>query len=254
MQLTVVTKTYRHPVVDHVNLEVSKQRLTSFIGPNGAGKSTLLGMMSRLLPKDEGLIYINDQEVETWNSTELAKELAVLKQNQQVHVSMTVEEFVRFGRFPYTKGRITNEDEQIVEEALKNTNLLDFRSQDIGTLSGGQYQRALIAMVLAQDTEWILLDEPLNHLDLKQAYEVMNLLRFLVDEKGKSIVIVMHDLNMASNFSDEIACFKDGKCIIHDTVNKVMKDDVLSALYEIPLEVVELNDKKICIIKNGELE
>ena len=107
-------------------------------------------------------------------------------------------------------------------------------------------------MVLAQDTEWILLDEPLNHLDLKQAYEVMNLLRFLVDVKGKSIVIVMHDLNMASNFSDEIACFKDGKCIIHNTVDKVMKDDVLSALYEIPLEVIEINGKKICIIKNGE--
>ena len=245
MQLKGVTKKYRHPVVDHVDLEVSKHRLTSFIGPNGAGKSTLLGMMSRLLPKDEGLIYINGQEIETWNSTELAKELAVLKQNQQVHVSMTVEEFVRFGRFPYTKGRITNEDEQIVEEALKNTNLLEFRNRDIGTLSGGQYQRALIAMVLAQDTEWILLDEPLNHLDLKQAYEVMNLLRFLVDVKGKSIVIVMHDLNMASNFSDEIACFKDGKCIIHDTVDTVMKDDVLSALYEIPLEGVEINGKKI---------
>ena len=252
MQLKGVTKKYRHPVVDYVDLEVSKKRLTAFIGPNGAGKSTLLGMMSRLLPKDEGFIFINGQEVEAWNSTELAKELAVLKQNQQVHVSMTVEEFVRFGRFPYTKGKITKEDERIVEEALVNTNLTSFRTQDIGTLSGGQYQRALIAMVLAQDTEWILLDEPLNHLDLKQAYEVMNLLRFLVDEKEKSIV--MHDLNMASNFSDEIACFKDGKCIIHDTVDKVMKDDVLSALYEIPLEVVELNDKKICIIKNGELE
>ena len=249
MQLKGVTKKYRHPVVDHVDLEVSKQRLTAFIGPNGAGKSTLLGMMSRLLPKDKGFIFINGQEVEAWNSTELAKELAVLKQNQQVHVSMTVEEFVRFGRFPYTKGKITKEDERIVEEALVNTNLASFRTQDIGTLSGGQYQRALIAMVLAQDTEWILLDEPLNHLDLKQAYEVMNLLRFLVDEKEKSIVIVMHDLNMASNFSDEIACFKDGKCIIHDTVDKVMKDDVLSALYEIPLEVVELNDKKYVLLR-----
>ena len=252
MQLKGVTKKYRHPVVDHVDLEVSKHRLTSFIGPNGAGKSTLLGMMSRLLPKNEGLIYINGQEIETWNSTELAKELAVLKQNQQVHISITVEEFVRFGRFPYTKGKITKSDEQIVEEALENTNLLEFRNQDICTLSGGQYQRALIAMVLAQDTEWILLDEPLNHLDLKQAYEVMNLLRFLVDEKGKSIVIVMHDLNMASNFSDEIACFKEGKCIIHDKVDTVMKDDVLSDLYEIPLEVIEINGKKICIIKNGE--
>ena len=254
MQLKGVTKKYRHPVVDHVDLEVSKRRLTSFIGPNGAGKSTLLGMMSRLLPKDEGFIFINGQEVEAWNSTELAKELAVLKQNQQVHVSMTVEEFVRFGRFPYTKGKITKSDEQIVEGALENTNLLDFRNQDIGTLSGGQYQRALIAMVLAQDTEWILLDEPLNHLDMKQAYEVMNLLRFLVDEKGKSIVIVMHDLNMASNFSDEIACFKNGKCIIHDTVDEVMKEEILSDLYEIPLEVTEIRGKKICIIKNGEFE
>ena len=249
MQLKGVTKKYRHPVVDHVDLEVSKHRLTSFIGPNGAGKSTLLGMMSRLLPKDEGFIYINGQEVEAWNSTELAKELAVLKQNQQVHVSMTVEEFVRFGRFPYTKGKITKEDERIVEEALVNTNLTSFRTQDIGTLSGGQYQRALIAMVLAQDTEWILLDEPLNHLDLKQAYEVMNLLRFLVDEKEKSIVIVMHDLNMASNFSDDIGCFKNGNCIIHDTVDKVMKDDVLSALYEIPLEVVEMNGKKYVLLR-----
>lgn len=120
-----------------MDLEVSKHRLTSFIGPNGAGKSTLLGMMSRLLSKDEGFILINGQEVEVWNSTELAKELAVLKQNQQVHVSMTVEEFVRFGLFPYTKGKITKEDEQIVEEALVNTNLTSFRTQDIRTLFGG---------------------------------------------------------------------------------------------------------------------
>ena len=98
MQLKGVTKKYRHPVVDHVDLEVSKHRLTSFIGPNGAGKSTLLGMMSRLLPKDEGFIYINGQEVEAWNSTELAKELAVLKQNQQVHV--LVVSLIRKGKLP----------------------------------------------------------------------------------------------------------------------------------------------------------
>ena len=133
-----------------MDLEVSKHRTDSFIGPNGAGKSTLLGMMSRLLPKDEGFIFINGQEVEAWNSTELAKRTRCLKQNQQVHVSMTVEEFVRFGRFPiYERENYQNRTSGLLKRRYEYK-FTSFRTQDIGTLSGGQYQRALIAMVLAQ--------------------------------------------------------------------------------------------------------
>ena len=252
MELKNIHKAYDTVVVDSVSLTIPKNQLTAFIGPNGAGKSTLVSIMSRLLQKDSGQLWIKGKEIEAWNSKELAKELSVLKQNQSFQVSLTVEELVSFGRYPYSKGKLSTLDYQMINQALKHTNLLELKERSIQTLSGGQMQRVFIAMVLAQDTEIILLDEPLNHLDLKQAVEIMKLLRYMVENLDKTVVIVMHDLNMASNFSDEIACFKDGKCIIHNTVDKVMKDDVLSALYEIPLEVIEINGKKICIIKNGE--
>lgn len=167
MELKNIHKAYDTVVVDSVSLTIPKNQLTAFIGPNGAGKSTLVSIMSRLLQKDSGQLWIKGKEIEAWNSKELAKELSVLKQNQSFQVSLTVEELVSFGRYPYSKGKLSTLDYQMIDQALKHTNLLELRDRSIQTLSGGQMQRVFIAMVLAQDTDIVLLDEPLNHLDLK---------------------------------------------------------------------------------------
>ena len=132
----------------------------------------------------------------------------------------------------------------MIDQALKHTNLLELRERSIQTLSGGQMQRVFIAMVLAQDTEIVLLDEPLNHLDLKQAVEIMKLLRYMVENLDKTVVIVMHDLNMAINFSDYLVAFKEGKCEFHGKTMDVVTNQTLSELYEIDIEVIEVSGKK----------
>ena len=160
IDLAGVNKAYQgKSVVDNINLTIQEQQLTAFIGPNGAGKSTLLSLVSRLVPKDTGEIYLDHNEVRTWKSNELAKKLAILRQSNELNLQITVRELVEFGRFPYTKGRLTQEDHQLVEEALKHLGLTKLTDQFVHTLSGGQLQRAYIAMVLAQDTDYILLDE-----------------------------------------------------------------------------------------------
>ena len=249
MELKNIHKAYDTVVVDSVSLTIPKNQLTAFIGPNGAGKSTLVSIMSRLLQKDSGQLWIKDKEIEVWNSKELAKELSVLKQNQSFQVSLTVEELVSFGRYPYSKGKLSTLDYQMIDQALKHTNLLELRERSIQTLSGGQMQRVFIAMVLAQDTDIVLLDEPLNHLDLKQAVEIMKLLRYMVENLDKTVVIVMHDLNMAINFSDYLVAFKEGKCEFYGKTMDVVTNQSLSELYEIDIEVIEVSGKKYITVK-----
>ena len=249
MELKNIHKAYDTVVVDSVSLTIPKNQLTAFIGPNGAGKSTLVSIMSRLLQKDSGQLWIEGKEIEAWNSKELAKELSVLKQNQSFQVSLTVEELVSFGRYPYSKGKLSTLDYQMIDQALKHTNLLELRERSIQTLSGGQMQRVFIAMVLAQDTDIVLLDEPLNHLDLKQAVEIMKLLRYMVENLDKTVVIVMHDLNMAINFSDYLVAFKEGKCEFSGKTMDVVTNQSLSELYEIDIEVIEVSGKKYITVK-----
>ena len=241
MELKNIHKAYDMVVVDSVSLTIPKNQLTAFIGPNGAGKSTLVSIMSRLLQKDSGQLWIKGKEIEAWNSKELAKELSVLKQNQSFQVSLTVEELVSFGRYPYSKGKLSTLDYQMIDQALKHTNLLELRERSIQTLSGGQMQRVF--------TEIILLDEPLNHLDLKQAVEIMKLLRYMVENLDKTVVIVMHDLNMAINFSDYLVAFKEGKCEFHGQTMDVVTNQTLSELYEIDIEVIEVSGKKYITVK-----
>lgn len=235
------------PVLTTIDLEIRPNRLTTFIGPNGAGKSTLLSIISRLLPKDQGFLSIKGQEIEAWTSRALAKELSMLRQQNHFQVSLTVQELVAFGRFPYSQGRMTVEDKEQIEQALAHMELEQFRSRPIDQLSGGQLQRVLIAMVLAQDTDIILLDEPLNNLDLKQSLQMMKTLRRLVDELGKTVIVVLHDINVASQFSDEMVAFKDGRVFCQGTPDEVMQKDLLQQLYEVELTLAEVNGKTICI-------
>ena len=237
----------KQDILQGITLEVSPQKLTAFIGPNGAGKSTLLSIMSRLTKKDQGMLSIKGREIESWNSQELAQELTILKQKINYQAKLTVEELVSFGRFPYSRGRLRAEDWEKIRETLDYLELTNLKDRYIDSLSGGQLQRVFIAMVLAQDTDFILLDEPLNNLDIKQSVSMMQILKRLVEELGKTIIIVLHDINMASQYADEIVAFKDGQVFCKGTTAQIMQADLLSQLYEIPIKLADINGKKICI-------
>ena len=158
MQLKNVGKSFgKQPILKDIQLNISPNKFTAFIGPNGAGKSTLLSIMSRLLKKNQGFLSIKGKEIEAWNSKELAKELTILKQKINYQSKLTVEELVSFGRFPYSQDCLTKEDFKKVEQVLEYLDILDLRNRFIDTLSGGQLQRVFIAMVLTQDTDFILL-------------------------------------------------------------------------------------------------
>lgn len=251
IEISNVTKRYGSKVVvSEVHLPVKQEKLTAFIGPNGAGKSTLLSMVSRLIPQDAGEIYLDHNEVKTWKSKELAKKLSILKQSNGLALKISVRDLVNFGRFPYSKGRLTNEDHQIVEQALANLGLTEMAEETIDTLSGGQLQRAYIAMVLAQDTDYILLDEPLNNLDMNYAVQMMQTLRRLVDELGKTIIIVLHDINFAATYADEIVAMKDGKLFANGPTEDIIQKKILNPLYEMDIKICEIEGKRFCMYFN----
>lgn len=243
-----VSKIYgQKKVVQDISVTIVKGKITSFIGPNGAGKSTLLSMISRLITKDEGDIYIDDKEISQRKSQELAKKIAILKQSNHINLRLTIRELVSFGRFPYSQGRLSAEDWEHVDEAIQYVGLEDIQHQYLDQLSGGQRQRAYIAMVIAQDTEYILLDEPLNNLDMKHSVQIMKILRQLVDELGKTIVIVLHDINFASVYSDYIIAMKDGKIVREGTTDDIINQSALKEIYDMDINVRHIDRCKICV-------
>ncbi|SDK06445.1 ABC transporter ATP-binding protein [Sediminibacillus albus] len=243
-----VTKQYgTKNVVDNVSLTIPKGKITSFIGPNGAGKSTLLSMVSRLIAKDNGEILIDDQEISESKSKELAKKISILKQANHINIRLTIKELVSFGRFPYSQGKLTNEDKRFIDEAIAYMELEDIQDKFLDQLSGGQQQRAYIAMVIAQDTEYILLDEPLNNLDMKHSVQIMKVLRRLVNELGKTVVIVIHDVNFASVYSDYIVALKDGKIVNKGPTNDIINKSVLKEVYDMDIEIQDIDQCRICL-------
>lgn len=241
-------KYHEHEVVRNVNLEIPKGKLTSIIGPNGAGKSTLLGLISRLIDKTTGEVFINDKKIEEWKENELSKTLGILKQdNTNVSLRITIEELVSFGRFPYSNGKLTKHDKELIHKAIDYMGLTDIKHKYINELSGGQKQRAFVAMIIAQDTEYILLDEPLNSLDIKHAKELMQIIRQLVDRLGKTVVIVLHDINFASFYSDHIIAMQNGNVIQVGNTDDIISNKILDVLYDTPISIEKHEDRKICI-------
>lgn len=243
-----LTKKYGNKtVVDNVSFNIEKGKITSFIGPNGAGKSTVLSMISRIMEKDNGSVIIDGRELEKWNDTELAKKLSILKQSNNINVRLTIREIVSFGRYPHCEGRLKEEDIKYVNEAIEYMELTDIQDRYLDELSGGQRQRAYIAMVLAQNTEYVFLDEPLNNLDMKHSVSMMKVFRRLTDELNKTVVIVMHDINFASVYSDNIVVLKNGKLAKNDTTDNIIHKEILEDIYEIDFDIKEINGKKISI-------
>lgn len=243
-----LSKSYGNQLIlEDISIEIPKGQITSFIGPNGAGKSTLLSTICRLISKDEGSVYIDDIEISQYKSDDLAKKISILKQDNQLNLRLTVKELVSFGRFPYSKGRLTAEDHEQITQAIQYMNLEDIQDRFLDQLSGGQRQRAFIAMIIAQNTEYILLDEPLNNLDMKHAVQIMKTLQRLVKDLGKTICIVIHDINFASCYSDYIVALKEGKVIREGYTHQMIDQAALKEVYDMEIPIQEVNNQKICV-------
>ena len=248
IEIRNITKSYgSKKVVDNVSITIPTGKITSFIGPNGAGKSTVMSIMSRLLNADSGEIYLNGELLNRKKSSDIAKQLAILKQTNNINLRLTIEDLVSFGRFPYSKGNLTQTDRTFIDNAIAYMDLDDIRHQYIDNLSGGQRQRAYIAMTLAQDTDYILLDEPLNNLDMKHSVQIMQVLRKLVTELNKTVVIVIHDINFASCYSDYIVAMKNGKLVHQGEVNHIMQSPVLQDIYDMTIPIQDIDDHKIAV-------
>ena len=248
MKITDLRKSYRDkPVVKDVAMDLKKGKVTSFIGPNGAGKSTVMGMISRLIQKDKGAVKLEGKELKEWKSKELAKHLAILTQSNNIQMKLRIRELVSFGRFPYSGSHLTEEDERLVDQALDYMQLRDIEDKFIDELSGGQRQRAFIAMTIAQDTEYILLDEPTNSLDINHATNLMKTVRKLCDDLGKTVIMVLHDINYASFYSDYICAFVGGKIKAFGTVDEVMTEKNLSDIYQVDFKIQEIQGKPLSI-------
>ncbi len=234
-------------VVKEVSFEVPKGKVLSLIGPNGAGKSTVMGMISRLIAKDAGVIHFEGEDLSRWKSKELAKHLAILTQHNHVQMKLTVRELVAFGRFPYSGSRLTEEDQAMVDKAISYMELEEFEDRYLDELSGGQRQRAYIAMVIAQDTEYVLLDEPTNNLDIYHSSNLMRMARRLCDELGKTVILVLHEINYAAFYSDYICAFKDGKIAKFGPVEEVINKETLSDIYKVDFEIMNIGGKPLTI-------
>ena len=226
--------------------------VTSLIGPNGAGKSTLLGVMSRLQHSDSGRVLVDGVDVSKNGGRELACRLAVLRQENSMAIRLTVRELVGFGRFPHNGGRPSPDDIEHVEYALSAMELEEIADRYLDEPSGGQRQRAHIAMVLAQDTDYVLLDEPLNNLDLRHATSIMRLLRRTAAERGKTIVLVIHDINIAAAYSDRIIAMKDGRIIADGTPADIMCTEVLRDVYDMDMQVTQVAGRYVALYFDGE--
>lgn len=233
-------------VVDNVTIELPKEKIIAFVGSNGAGKSTVLSIISRTLSKDLGEVYIDEVELKNWKTQVLAKKLSILKQTNHLNIRLTVKELVEFGRFPYSKGKLTKEDEKKVEEAIEYMELKELENRYLDELSGGQRQMAFIAMVIAQDTEYIFLDEPLNNLDMRHSVQIMKVLKRLIKEKGKTIMVVIHDINFVSCYADHIVAMKNGQVICQGDTEEVIDENVLKEIYGMDISVKTIDGKKIC--------
>ncbi|MGS2761464.1 iron ABC transporter ATP-binding protein [Sinomicrobium sp. M5D2P9] len=236
----------RHPVLKDINLSVPAGKVVSLIGPNGAGKSTLLSLIAGLEKPEQGNISIDGKGLGTYSLKTLSKKLSFLKQHNVFDLKLKVSELIAFGRFPHSQGHLNGEDHEKIEEAIAMMDLSPIRDSYIDEISGGQRQLVFLAMIVAQDTEYILLDEPLNNLDMRHAVDIMQAITRLARELGKTIVIVIHDINFAANYSDYIIGLKDGEVICDDETTVIVREDMLKKLYGIDFRITRDNATLLC--------
>lgn len=250
IEIRNVSKSYGNKtVLDDVTLRVAPGSFNMIVGGNGAGKSTLINIVGSLLEQDCGSVYLDGKHINEYSRDERAKKISLLKQDNQVNLNLTVKDLVGFGRFPYSKGRLTEEDEQIIMDSMEKTHTLEYADREINKLSGGQRQRAFLAMILAQQTDIILLDEPLSSLDLKHSVQFVNMLKEICKKENKTVLMIVHDLNVASMAADTIIALKDGKLQACGCVEEVIEKDSLFDIFGVDFCVETVDNRQICFVK-----
>ncbi len=222
-------------IIPEMNVQIPEGKITAIIGPNGCGKSTLLKTLGRIIPKEKGTIELFGQPMDSMKTDEIARKLALLPQGPQAPAGLSVEELVSYGRYPYLKGfgRLSDKDKEIIQEALEQTSTADLKNRRLDELSGGQRQRVWISMCLAQDTPVILLDEPTTYLDMAHQLEILELLEKLNKEDGKTIALVIHDLNLAARFADWLIAMRNGHILYEGDSETVMTPPVLKDVFSL---------------------
>ncbi|MGM1060928.1 ABC transporter ATP-binding protein [Saccharothrix sp. Mg75] len=227
-------------VVSGLDLDVVAGSVTAVIGPNGCGKSTLLRALGRLLPARGGAVLLDGERIDRTPTREVAKALAVLPQSPQAPEGLTVADLVARGRHPHQSWyrQWSAADEEAVGEALRMTGMADLATRTVDELSGGQRQRAWISMALAQGTELLLLDEPTTYLDLAHQIDVLDLVQRLHVEFGRTVVMVLHDLNLAARYAERLVAMKDGRIVVAGTPDEVLTEATLLEVFGLEARVV----------------
>jgi len=228
----------KRTVIDNLHLEIGAGRITALIGPNGCGKSTLLKTIARVLIPQQGQIRLKGEDIHRQNSRILSQQLALLPQSPITPEGVSIRQLVGYGRAPWCGrwGRLSRQDEQIVTDALDQVGLAELADQPATALSGGQRQRAWIAMILAQQTELVLLDEPTTWLDINHQIELLQMMRRLND-CGKSIVVVLHDLNQACRYCDELVVLQHGQLQSQGTPADVFTPELVNSVFDVQAEI-----------------
>ena len=227
-------------IIDGLSLKIQKGKITSIIGPNGCGKSTLLSCLTRYLKPFDGKIYLEDEDISKKHIKEFSKKVAILSQHHNVTGNITVEQLVSYGRLPHKKWyeRNNSNDYEIIKQAMIDTDVLKYKDKFLNSLSGGEQQRVWIAMALAQTPDLLLLDEPTTYLDISHQLELMKLIHNINKTKKITIVMVLHDLNQAAEYSDKIVIMKNGKIFDYGEPEEVMTSENFKDVYNIKCHIL----------------
>ncbi|MDY3024624.1 ABC transporter ATP-binding protein [Streptococcus pluranimalium] len=251
-----ISVAYDHKmIIEHLSLDVPQGAITTIIGANGCGKSTLLKALTRIHKVEKGAIYLDGQSIATLPTKQVAQKIALLPQVLEATEGISVYELISYGRYPHQKylGSLTAYDRSRIHWAMEVTNTIGLANNDVDTLSGGQKQRVWIAMALAQDTDTIFLDEPTTYLDLNHQLEVLELLKRLNQENGKTIVMVLHDLNLSARFSDQLIAMKDGDIQYQGAVSDILTVSNLETIFNIKAHLVEDPIHKVPVLLSYQL-
>lgn len=235
-------------ILRNVALEIPEGGITALVGPNGAGKSTLLSLVARLAALQAGSIEINGTPLSEISHGDLARKLAILPQVLTSTHRISVADLVGFGRYPYSHGRLGPKDREVIQRALETFDLEAIKHRFLDTLSGGQRQRAYTAMAWAQDTQYLLLDEPLNNLDIAASRSLMQRLKHLAAEENRTVVIVLHDINYAAGYADRIVAMKEGQVVQSGAPLSLVSRGFLQDVFETDAEVAEIDGRPLVVV------
>lgn len=228
-------------VFEGLNLTIEEGKVTTIIGPNGCGKSTLLKTIGRILKKQQGTVYLQEQNMQNLSTKDIAKKLAILSQTPIAPGQLKVEELIAYGRYPHRNNvnRLTNKDEEMIEWALTVTNTMEYRNRELAQLSGGQRQRVWLAMALAQETNILLLDEPTTYLDMAHQLEVLDIVKSLNEQHSCTIVMVLHNINHAARYSDHLIAMRNGIIMQTGTPQEILSAEVMRKVFNIDARIME---------------